>query len=376
MTALVETLKLRQYPIGIGRLIVWFFAAAGVAAMIARWAWGLGITTNMVDDRGWGIWISFDILTGIAISAGAFTLAAVVYIFNLKQFYPLVRPTILTGFIGYLLAASTLLVDLGFPYRIWHLILYWNVHSPLFEVGWCVMIYLSVLALEFSPALFERLGWKVPLRITRAITIPLVIFGIVLSTMHQSSLGTLMTIFPDKIHPLWYSKFNPIFFYVSAIGAGIAMIVMETHFSAQAFRYKFEGPILAKLVKAIPWVLGLYLVGKLADLVFSGKVQYVFAGGWPTVLYLIEILVGVVAPIYLFSKASVRRNRYKMFWSATLVVFGLLLNRFNVSLIFLDGAPYLPAWTEILVTFGLISIGIIIYDLAFRTLPVLQHAHE
>jgi Ni/Fe-hydrogenase subunit HybB-like protein len=230
--------------------------------------------------------------------------------------------------------------------------------------------------LEFSPAVFERLGWKVPLRITRAITIPLVITGIVLSTMHQSSLGTLMTIFPDKIHPLWYSLFNPIFFYISAIAAGIAMIVMETHFSAQAFRYKFEGPILARLVKAIPWILGLYLVGKLADLIISGDARFVFAGGWPTALFLTEMLVGVVAPIYLFSKSSVRHNRYKMFWSATLVVLGLMVNRFNLSLVFLDGAPYLPSWTEILVTFGLISIGIIIYDLAFRTLPVLHPAHH
>ncbi len=161
----------------------------------------------------WGLWISFDMMSGIGLAAGAFSVAAIVYIFNLKKFYPIVRPSILTGFISYMLAGMTLLVDLSQPQRIWHLIIYWNIHSPLFEIGWCVMLYLTVLALEFSPVVFDALHWKVPLKIIRAIQIPLIIAGVTLSTMHQSTLGTMLTILPDKIHPLFYSPLFPLYFY-------------------------------------------------------------------------------------------------------------------------------------------------------------------
>src|SRR5574340_1399140 len=246
---------------------------------------GLGATTNLSDGRPWGLWISFDMMAGIGLAAGAFTVAAVVYIFNLKKFYPIVRPTILTGFISYMLAGLTLLVDLSQPQRIWHLVIYWNVHSPLFEIGWCVMLYLTVLALEFSPVLFEALHWKVPLKIIRAIQIPLIIAGITLSTMHQSTLGTMLTILPDKIHPLWYSRLFPLYFYLTAIAAGLAMTVFESYHSSRTYGYPFEQKMLASLTKAIPWVLGSYLVIRTGELLISGNWTYLLEAGFPAIMY-------------------------------------------------------------------------------------------
>ena len=361
----------RKYPVGPGRIVVWSLALLGVAVIITRWALGLGATTNMTDGRGWGIWISFDILTGIGVSAGAFTLAAIVYIFNHEKYHEIVRATILTAFIGYFLAACTLLVDLGFPYRIWHLIIYWNVHSPLFEVGWCVMLYLAVLALEFSPAVFETWGWKVPLKIVRSIQIPLVVTGIVLSCMHQSSLGTLWTILPYRVHPLWYSMMAPVLFITHAMCAGLAMTVLESHNSAYSFGYKFEKNVIGGLVKLIPWILGLYLLERVIDVVAFNKWQYLFGAGSASIMWWFEILAGVVAPVVLFSMEKVRKNRFAMLWSAGLLLFGFVLNRFNISLFFFDGAPYMPSFIEIATSVGLVCIGITIYDLAARLFPFL-----
>jgi Ni/Fe-hydrogenase subunit HybB-like protein len=365
-----DRLKLKQYPIGWGRVVVWLLAAGGITVAVLRYIYGLGATTALNDGRGWGIWISYDLLMGIALAAGAFTVAACVYIFRLKEFYPILRPTILTGFLGYLLAIMTLLVDLGFPQRIWHLIIYWNIHSPLFEIGWCVMLYTTVLALEFSPIFFESFGWKVPLKIIRSITIPLVITGVVLSTMHQSSLGTMLTIMEPKMNPLWYSYFTPIYFFLTAFSAGIAMLVFESFVSAKVYHFEFELGILSKLVRAIPFALGIYFLARIADLTIYNKWQYLGKDPVATVLFLVEILGGVLAPVILLSRESVRKNPYTLLWSAVLVLVGLALNRFNVSLVYLRGSPYVPAWTEILVSVGLTCLGVTLYDIAARLFPI------
>jgi Ni/Fe-hydrogenase subunit HybB-like protein len=369
-------LKLKQYPIGWGRVVVWTLAAGGITVAILRYIFGLGLTTALNDGRGWGIWISYDLLMGIALAAGAFTVAACVYVFRLKEFYPILRPTILTGFLGYLLAIMTLMVDLGYPIRIFNLLWFWNIHSPLFEIGWCVMLYTTVLALEFSPIIFESFGWKVPLKIIRSITIPLVITGVVLSTMHQSSLGTLLTIMEPKMYPLWYSYFTPIYFFLTAFSAGIAMLVFESYVSAKVYKFEFELGILSKLVRAIPFALGIYFVARVADLTIYGKWQYLGQNWVATILFLVEILAGVLAPVILLSQKSVRKDPYKLLWSAVLVLIGLALNRFNTSLVYLEGSPYVPAWTEIVVSVGLTCLGVTLYDLAARLFPIVPGPGE
>jgi Ni/Fe-hydrogenase subunit HybB-like protein len=309
-------------------------------------------------------------MSGIGLAAGAFTVAAVVYIFNLKKFYPILRPTILTGFISYILAALTLLVDLGLPDRIWHVLVYWNIHSPLFEIGWCVIVYTTVLALEFSPIVFEALGWKVPLKMIRKITIPLVLLGIMLSTLHQSTLGTMLTAMPYRIHPLWYTGFQPLYFFMTAIGAGLAMTVFETYHSARTYQQKFELGIVSKLTKGIPWVLGSYFVIRIAELFISGKYVYLLQDAWPTFLYLIEMIGGVLIPVLLFSDPKVRNNPTGIVWAAFLTMGGLILNRFNASLVFLNGDFYFPSAAEIIVSIGLTCLGIIAFDAAVRFLPM------
>ena len=370
LKTLADCLQLKKYPIGFGRLLTYLFATAGIVIIFIRWFKGLGVTTALADGRGWGLWISYDILIGEALATGTFMVAAAVYIFNLKQFYPLLRPCVLTGLIGYAIGAGSLLVDLGFPYRIWHLIIYWNFYSPLFIIGWCVMLYLTVLLLEFSPVLFEKRGWKVPLKVVRAITIPVVIAGIVISVVHQSALGAMMTIFPTKVYPLWISNYTPIFFFLTAITAGIGMLVLESYLSSSVYHMEFEKELVSKMARVIPVFLGLYLVFRVADLVASGRYMYLLQGGIAPLLFGIEIVVGTIAPIILLSCESVRRDRYKLLWSSILPIVGMALYRFNVSLIFLEGTPYTPSWMEIVVSVGLTCIGVIVYDIAVRLFSI------
>ena len=361
---------LRRYPLGPGMILIWLLGAMGLGVAIYRWFVGLGATTNLTDGRGWGIWISFDMMSGIGLAAGAFTVAAIVYIFNLKKFYPIVRPSILTGFISYILAAFTLLVDLGQPQRIWHLLIYGNIHSPLFEIGWCVMLYTTVLALEFSPIVFEALGWKAPLKLLRAITIPLIIAGVTLSTLHQSTLGTMMTILPYRIHPLWYSPLLPVYYYLTAIAAGLGMTVFESYHSARTYGYPFEIKLVASLTKAIPYVLGLYMLIRVGELLITGKYLHLLEGGFPSIMYVIEMVGGVLIPFIFFADSKVRNDINGIAWAAFYVMGGLIINRMNTALVFMEGDFYLPSWSELAVSIGLTCLGLIMYDLAVRFLPM------
>jgi Ni/Fe-hydrogenase subunit HybB-like protein len=374
MTAISQKKGFQQF--GLGTLVLGSLALFGLILVIYRWINGLGVTTGLTDGRGWGIWISFDVLCGIALAAGAFAVAGTVYILRLKEFYPILRPTVLTGFLGYALAAFAISVDLGFPHRIYYMLFNWNVHSPLFEVGWCVMIYATVLALELSPIVFERFNMKAPLKIIRAITIPLVILGIVLSTMHQSSLGTLFVLMPHRVHPLWYSGILPILFFISAIGAGLAMVIVESTWSFFGLKHKLEVRLLGKIAKIIPFVLGLYGVMRIVDLVISGDSVYLFTGDKFSILFWVEMLVFVILPVILFSLPGVRKKPMQMFSVALMVVFGLLLNRFNVSLVAFSAGAYAPTWLEIFVTIGMIAIGAFVFRIASHYLPVFSHPVE
>ncbi len=366
----IGQLHLRQYRIGPGMIMIWIVGALGLGVAFYRWIVGLGPTTNLTDGRGWGIWISFDMMSGIGLAAGAFTVAAIVYIFNLKQFYPIVRPTILTGFISYILAAFTLLVDLSQPQRIWHLLIYGNIHSPLFEIGWCVMLYTTVLALEFSPVVFEALGWKTPLRLIRGITIPLIIIGVTLSTLHQSTLGTMLTILPHRVHPLWYSPLLPLYFYLTAIAAGLAMTVFESYHSSRTYGYPFEIKMLASLTKAIPYVFGLYLLVRIGELFITGKYFHLLQGGLPAIMYVIELVGGVLIPMLYFADSKTRNDVNGITWGAFFAMGGLILNRLNTALVFFEGDLYFPSWQELAVSIGLTCLGLIMFDAAVRFLPM------
>ena len=218
--------------------------AAGIYATFIRFTRGLGQATNLSDQFPWGIWVGFDVLCGVMLAAGGFTLTAAVHIFNLKRLQPIVRPTVLTAFLGYLLVSVALMFDLGRPYRIWHPLIMRNPHSVMFEVAYCVMLYTTVLALEFSPIVLERFHLYKAIKIIHGAVIPLVIGGVLLSTLHQSSLGSLYLIMPEKLHPFWYSPLLPVFFFISAIAVGLAMTIFESSLSSKYFGRELEIGIL------------------------------------------------------------------------------------------------------------------------------------
>ena len=345
----------------------------GLVSSYVRFFKGLGAATNLTDQFPWGLWIAFDVICGVALAAGAFTTAAAFYIFNKKKFEPLIRPAILTGFLGYILVAMGLIFDLGKYYYIWHAIIYWQPRSVMFEVAWCVMIYLTVLALEFSPVVFEKFRNVKAQRIIHSITIPLVCLGIILSTLHQSSLGSLFLIVPSKLHPLWWSPMLPIFFFTSAVAIGIGMVIVETSLSTRSFGLKPETHVLADFAKALPVVLGIYLVIKLGDLAYRGHLASIFESSVESNMFLLELLIGVIAPGIMACIPSLRKNSRSLFAIGALVVLGVMINRFNVSLVGMAGAAgqsYFPSWMEISITAMLISGGVLVYTFVAENFPI------
>lgn len=359
-------------------LLAGLFGLAAVITVV-RFVGGLGASTALSDQFPWGLWIGFDVMSGVALAAGGFVIAGAVHIFGLKRYKPLARPAVLTGFLGYLLVIVGLLYDLGRPYRVWHPLVYWQHHSVMFEVGWCVTLYTSVLAAEFSPMLFERLGWKIPLKIIRFFYIPLVIAGVLLSTLHQSSLGSLFLIVPEKLHPLWYSAMLPVFFFTSAVAVGLAMTIVESTLSARAFNRGLESDLLASLGRAASVILAIYLVMKVADLAVNQELQLLMSTSAYSLLFWAEIGLGVALPMVLFASRRVRENPTWLLRSAALVVGGVVLNRLNVGLFGMfayTGPVYIPSWMELTITITLVTAGILAFGLAAKYLPVFPETAE
>jgi len=351
----------------------------GLYTIYLRFTGGLGAVTNLNDHFPWGLWIGFDILCGVGMAAGGFTLCAIVYIFNIKKFKPIIRPTILTAFLGYLLVILALLVDLGRPWAIWHAIIMWNPKSVMFEVAWCVMLYTTVLFLEFSPVVLEKFKVKRLLKVIRGITIPLVVLGILLSTLHQSSLGALYLIVPTKMHPLWFSTNLPWFFYLSAIGVGCAMIIFESYLSAKAFKKNLEFNLVSDIGRWIVVVMGAYLTWRFMDLIMDDKLHLLFVHSVETYLFWLEIIIGAIIPIVLLVQSRIRLNRIGLFVSACFVIGGFLLNRMNVSVTSLQassGVSYFPSVYEIIITLFLVVLGVVIFNLAVKYLPVYEKTKE
>ena len=353
--------------------------AAGVFVTYIRFTRGLGATTNLSDQFPWGLWIGFDILCGVGLAAGGFTLAAIVYIFNIKRFESILRPAILTAFLGYLLVIIALMYDLGRPLQIWHALIMWNPHSVMFEVAWCVMLYTSVLALEFSPVVLEKFKLTRTLRMMRRITPPLIIMGVLLSTLHQSSLGSLYLIVPEKLYALWYSPYLPVFFFFSAISVGCAMIIFESFLSARAFKKGLEIHLLSEIARVGVVMLAVYLTMKVLDLNSRSALSLLLVPRTETYLYWLEVLLGVIAPLILFSIPKVRGSHNGLFLGAVLIILGFVLNRMNISITGMEawsGVSYFPSWMEITVTMAIVTAGFIVFRLTAKYLPLFKHDHE
>jgi len=369
--------------------LVWvLLTLMGIAFVVAmvRYVYGIGAISNLSYSYPWGFWISFDLFTGVAIGSGAFVMASIVYIFELKEFQPLLRPSVLTGFLGYIMVVIALLVDLGHPERIWYMMIHMNGTSVLLEIGICVMSYLTVLAIEFAPVVFEGLKWQQVAHTIHKFILPFVILGIVLSTLHQSSLGSLLLIQPAKLYPLWWTPILPVLFFISAVSIGLAMIIFESSVSSRYFHRGLELHLLEKLGRAIPVVLVIYLIVRFTQLALAGDLQYLFNSGLMSILFWAEITLGSIIPLVLFSFRRIRQSPNGLLISAIILLVGMILDRFDVSWfavrhpdpmtyipnLMAFNAHYIPSLPELSISVGIFSFGILAFGLAAKYLPLFE----
>lgn len=366
-------LSARQIMVIFVTLMLWIGAAG---FLIARFFYGLNTATALSDYMPWGLWIAFK-LSFVACAAGGFTFAAIVYVFRLDKYRPLARTAILTGLIGYTTFIISLVFDLGRWYNIWHVIIMWNLHSVMFEIAWCVMLYTAVLYAEFSPAFFERLGWHRAEALMHKITLPLVIAGVVLSTLHQSSLGSLYLIQNIRLSPLWWSPLIPVFFFTSAICAGLGIMMVVPRINVRAFHWEVKDELLASLARPAAIAIGIYLVLKVGDLLLRGQLPHLLVPSTTTGLWWLEVLFGLVLPMALLLTPQVAQNPTLRSRSALLVIGGIALNRFNIALFgFTDylgtiNVSYVPSFGEWVITLALFTAAIAFYIAAVKFLPIL-----
>ncbi|MFL5299504.1 MAG: NrfD/PsrC family molybdoenzyme membrane anchor subunit [Anaeromyxobacteraceae bacterium] len=353
--------------------------AIGIPTFIYRFAAGLGAVTNLTQLQPWGIWIGFDMMTGIVLAAGGFTLGAAVHLFGMHEYHPIVRPALLTAFLGYLMAVVGLLADLGKPWNIVMAIIHHGSASALFEVAWCVMCYTTVLLLEFLVPFFEWIGWRAPHDRLTKLMLGLTVLSVVFSTMHQSALGSLFLIAPAKLHPLWYSPYIFIFFFISAIAAGISMVVVEGALSHKLFRHRITGhgvdmdKLQCGLGKAGAIVLFAYFFLKLQGIAEGHHWDLLFTrwGAW----FLLEIVGFVLVPSFLYGYGA-RNGKIRFVRAgAVIAVLGIVLNRLNVSVIAYNwNAPhhYVPSWQEVIVSLTLVTVGVLAFRWIANRLPILS----
>jgi len=337
--------------------VLWLLAGAGLVTIVARLGAGLGAVTNLSHNVSWGLWNALKISI-VPLSAGGFVLAAIVYVLRKERYRPLLRLAILTGFLGYSTFAIMLIFDLGVPYRIWHPMVFWQHHSVLFEVAWCVMLYLTVLLLEFAPNVLEHPGLQRPLyqkayRLLKGATVPLVIAGIVLSTLHQSSLGSLFLIVPHRLDPLWYSPLIYVLFLISAVGMGLLLITVQAFLLQYFYGVKAPTNLLAPLARAGAVAMLLFAVVRVLDQLARGVSIGSSSMG---AMFVIEMLLAAVLPALLLWK-RVAGKRGALVLCTTCSALGVVLYRFNVALVAIDWGEgaYFPAWTEFALCFGILA---------------------
>jgi len=358
------------------KVVAAIILAAGAYSTYVRCTHGLGGATHLNDKFPWGLWIGFDVLCGVGLAAGGFALCATVHIFNVKKFEPILRPTILTAFLGYLLVIVGLLFDLGRPFQIWHAIIMWNPHSVMFEVAWCVMLYTTVLSLEFAPVVLEKFRLTRTLKILKKLSIPIVISGVLLSTLHQSSLGSLYLVVPYRLYALWYSPYLPLFFFVSALGVGCAVVIFESFLSSRAFKKSLEMDLLTQIARIAVVVLGVYLTMRIMDVYNRNILSLLFVPRTETYLYWAEMIIGVIAPLALLAFPAVRRNKTGLFLGAVMILLGFIMDRLNITITGMEasaGAHYVPSWMEVSITAAIVTAGFIAFALAAKYLPVFEH---
>ncbi len=367
----------RRFPIGL--TILMLLATLGAVLMAMRFIFGLGAVSNLSDGRPWGLWKTFNVYAGITMAAAGFTMAATAHIFNLKKFHVVSRLGVLIGLLGYIIAMLSLLVEIGLPAFFYRVFYNFQIESPLWEVIWAIMIYTVILVVEFGPAIFERLHWRVPEKAFKAAAIPAVVLGIAISTGHQSSLGTILVNMPDALHPLWYTPFLPILFLISVLASGPATVIVAAPLAAKIVGFKIETNVMSGLAKGVAVILAIYLVGKIVTLAIAGNLGLIATAMPQNLLWLAEVVIGIIIPMVIFVVPSLRNNRKLVWTGALLVVLGIILNRFDVTMFALavrPGYTYFPTWMEIGIAVGLFAWALLLIWLAVKFLPVFEHHKE
>ena len=421
---IIKNLRTAFNRLSFGGKIVWLLAVFGIVLVLYRYAVGLGGATNLSDGYPWGLWIGFDILAGIALAAGGFVMAGTVHLFGRHKYHALARPAILTALLGYLLFIFGLFFDLGRPWNLWRAIYSWNHSSPMFEVAWCVMLYTTVLILEFMPIVLERfklfklldlwkevvpwivifmlgmftlamsysfvwalimvailLVWEISMRKgwmprDKQMPIILIMAGVIFSTMHQSSLGTIFLLAPTKLHILWYTPIIPLLSLLSAITVAPAMVTFESLMSEKILKHNSKFDLVSGLAKWMPYLLSFYLLIKVADIIGRNAALETFTVSGQAFSWWLEVMVGVIIPLILFITPEIIKTRSGLLWASSLVIVGLIWNRINVAIVGIHVEkwdPYYPYWIEIFITIGVVAIGLIVFKWATENLPIYEH---
>jgi len=352
-------------------------ALLGLVAILLRLLFGLGASTALSDALPWGLWKILNMVAGVALATGGFTLACAVYVLGLEKYRPLLRPAILIAFLGYGSSCFALFLDIGLPHRIWHAIVYWNHHSFLFEVAWCVMLYFTVTIVEMAPVILEKFPYPRLVHWLHRGTVPVVIIGITLSTLHHSSLGSLFLITPWRLHELWYTSWLPILFFVSAVGGGMMLVVLATQVYGWLKNREPKWELLRGVAMAAAVALALLVVLKLVDLTRRDAWGAVFSGSPESLLFVAELLLATVIPCVLVAIPGARRSAAGLITASSTAVAGLVLNRLNVGIFGYfrsSGALYVPSLPEWVLSLGILSAAALLLVLIAEQFDIFESA--
>lgn len=353
--------------------VLWGLALAALVTTIIRFATGIATIANINQAYPWGWWVAFDMLTRIALGGVGFTIAAAGEIFNVRGLRHLVRPALLMGLLWYLTYAAVLMVELGRPWMVWLVFLSWAPTSAMYEVALCAVAYTTVLVLEFSPLVFAKLGWNAPVRRINSVYLLIVITGVSLSSLHQSSLGTLLLLLPTKVHPLWHSELLPVFFLFSAIMAGPALMLIEHPLATHFLRLQPRLDALRSLGRGLTVLVAGYLVLRLGDVLYRGAADTALSFGFEARWFWLEILVGLVLPLAILLVPDIDRSKWGLCAAGACVIAGIVLNRLNAAVITMkvhSWETYRPASTEVLISAGALAAMVLAYAWLVRWLPI------
>lgn len=375
-TRLVRSRTRWTFRLTPGRLVLASLAGIGGGLALFRLLFGLGASTNLSDRWPWGLWVWWDVLTGVALAGGGYSTALLVHFLGRERWREVERAAFLTSLIGYLMVCAGLCLDLGRWINVWRVPFVWdlNPHSVMFELVWCVGGYTTVQLVEFGYIFVERVRAPRLARFLSRIYAPLLIVGITLPLLHQSALGSLYLLTKGRLDPLWWSILLPVFFLTSSFFVGPAMVTVESFLSARALHRRPPVRILVEMVRVSGVVMLAYLGLKVADLAWRGELGRLLEGSTASLLFLAELGLGVLVPALLFLGRDLARRPGRLVTAASLTVLGVVLNRADVVFTGMaraaNGAVYVPSIAEIGVTIGLVAAGVIAYLFVVENFPI------